>query len=299
MIVLELAGVTAGYGDNRILDGLSLTVSEAEVVCLIGPNGAGKSTCLKVIAGLLPWTAGEVRVGGRAVLPGRVADGGRATLGYVPQVRNTFPSLSVRENLQLMVPRGWSRSAVGRRIAELLDDFPQLAEIPGKPAALLSGGERQLLALAMALVRRPAVLLLDEPSAALSPVAATRVFDIVRRLQDGGISILVVEQNARMALAAADRCYVLEAGTVALEGAAARLLDDPRLGSLYLGGDLPDADLPDADLPDADVPDADLPDGDLPDGDSPDGDLPEAAAHPGGPAPGGRPIPPRSRPGAP
>lgn len=240
MTALELLGVHAGYGDSRILNDLSLTVHDAEVVCVIGPNGAGKSTCLKAVTGLLPWTRGEVRLAGRALASGAVADSGRAALGYVPQVRNTFPSLSVRENLQLMA-RTWSRAATERRIAELLAEFPQLAEIPGKPAALLSGGERQLLALAMALVRRPEVLLLDEPSAALSPIAARQVFEIVGRLKDSGISILVVEQNARLALRAADRCYVLEAGTVALEGAATDLLDDPRLGALYLGGDLSEA----------------------------------------------------------
>jgi ABC-type branched-subunit amino acid transport system ATPase component len=237
---LEVVGVDAGYGDSRILNDLSLTVHDAEVVCVIGPNGAGKSTCLKAVTGLLPWTRGEARIAGQPLVSGAVSDSGRAKLGYVPQVRNTFPSLSVRENLQLMA-RTWSRTDTERRVAELLDEFPQLAEIPGKPAALLSGGERQLLALAMALVRRPAVLLLDEPSAALAPVAARHVFEIVGRLKDSGISILVVEQNARLALEAADRCYVLEAGTVALEGAATDLLDDPRLGALYLGGDLSEA----------------------------------------------------------
>jgi branched-chain amino acid transport system ATP-binding protein len=237
---LEVIGVDAGYGDSRILDDLSLTVHDGESVCLIGPNGAGKSTCLKVVAGLLAWTSGQVRIGGHPVPPGRVSDRGRDTLGYVPQVRNTFPSLSVRENLLLMAPRRWSRAVTERRLAELMEDFPQLAEIPGRSAALLSGGERQLLALAMALVRNPQVLLLDEPSAALSPLAARQVFEIIGRLKDRGITILLVEQNARLALAASDRCYVLEAGTVALEGAAARLLDDPRLGSLYLGGDLPE-----------------------------------------------------------
>ncbi|WP_336203881.1 ABC transporter ATP-binding protein [Nonomuraea sp. LPB2021202275-12-8] len=239
MTVLDVVGVDAGYGGNRILDDLSLTVRDAEVVCVIGPNGAGKSTCLKVIAGLLPWTKGEVRIGGAAVPSGSVSDGGRAALGYVPQVRNTFPSLSIRENLLVMAPRRWSRAATEARVAEVLNDIPQLADIPGKSAALLSGGERQLLALAMALVRRPAVLLLDEPSAALSPLAADQVFEIVGRLKDSGISILLVEQNARQALAHSDRCYVLETGSVALEGAASHLLDDPRLGALYLGGDLP------------------------------------------------------------
>ncbi|MEV5412164.1 ABC transporter ATP-binding protein [Thermopolyspora sp. NPDC052614] len=239
MTALEMAGVVAGYGDARVLDGVSLSVADGEMVCLIGPNGAGKSTCLKVVMGLLPWTGGEVRLGGVPVPSGGAPDGGRAALGYVPQVRNTFPSLSVRENLLVMTPRQWSRATAERRVGELLGDFPQLAEMSGRSAALLSGGERQLLALAMALVRRPAVLLLDEPSAALSPLAANQVFEIVARLKEGGIGVLVVEQNARLALAVSDRCYVLEAGRVALEGPASRLLDDPRLGALYLGGDLP------------------------------------------------------------
>ncbi|WP_021594377.1 ABC transporter ATP-binding protein [Actinomadura welshii] len=240
MTALELTGVHAGYGDQRILHDLSLTVGDAEVVSVIGPNGAGKSTCLKIVAGLLPWTAGEVRVAGRAVRSGTATDEGRAALGYVPQLKNTFPSLTVRENLLLMAPRTWPRAAAGRRAADLLEEFPALASVAGRSAALLSGGERQLLALAMALVRRPSVLLLDEPAAALSPIATRQVFEIVGGLKAEGIAVLIVEQNARLVLNHSDRCYVLESGTVALEGDAAPMLDDPRLGSLYLGGDLPE-----------------------------------------------------------
>ena len=120
MTALEMAGVVAGYGDARVLDGVSLSVADGEMVCLIGPNGAGKSTCLKVVMGLLPWTEGEVRLGGVPVPSGGAPDGGRAALGYVPQVRNTFPSLSVRENLLVMTPRQWPRATAERRVGELL-----------------------------------------------------------------------------------------------------------------------------------------------------------------------------------
>lgn len=236
MSALSVDGVVAGYGDNRILNDLSIHVDQSEVVCIIGPNGAGKSTCLKVIVGLLAFGRGTVSVGGIPVKSGQVDDSGRSKLGYVPQTKNTFPSLSVRENLRVMTPRDWSRSAADQRVDDLLGQFAALAEIPRKSAALLSGGERQSLALAMAMVRRPEILLLDEPAAALSPIAASHVFDTVGELRATGVSVLIVEQHARLALAASDRCYVLEAGTVALEGAASALLDDPRLGALYLGG---------------------------------------------------------------
>jgi ABC-type branched-subunit amino acid transport system ATPase component len=237
---VRVSGLYAGYGGAQILNGVDLEVGEAEIVALIGPNGAGKSTCVKVIAGLLPWTHGEIEVGDVRVTSASGRDPARASLGYVPQVRNTFPSLSVRENLQVMAPRSWSRRRIGAGVAYLLDQFPQLARLAERPAGLLSGGERQGLALAMALVREPTVLLLDEPAAALSPRSATEVFAMVGRLRERGVSVLVVEQNVRLALAASDRCYVLEGGRVALEGTAAALLDDPRLGGLYLGADVAD-----------------------------------------------------------
>lgn len=238
MTAVRVSGLCAGYGGAQILNGVDLEVGEAEVVAVIGPNGAGKSTCVKVIAGLLPSTHGTIEVGGVPVTSASVRDPARASLGYVPQVRNTFPSLSARENLQVMAPRSWSRRRTGARVADLLEQFPQIARLAQRPAGLLSGGERQSLALAMALVREPRVLLLDEPAAALSPMAATEVFAMVGRLRERGVSVLVVEQNVRLALAASDRCYVLEGGRVALEGTASDLLDDPRLGGLYLGGDV-------------------------------------------------------------
>ncbi len=231
--ILTLEGVVSGYGDMKVLDELSLTLASEEIVCLIGPNGAGKSTVLKTAFGLLtPW-AGEIRyrdqqIGGMA--PEEIV---REGIGYVPQTQNVFGSLTVAENLRM---GGVARDGSLEPILETLyDRFPLLEEKRNAKASTLSGGQRQVLALARALVMEPDVLLIDEPSAGLAPNTADDVFADVQTVNDLGTAILMVEQNAKRGLAIADRGYVLDQGTVRFEDAADALLDNEDVAKLYLG----------------------------------------------------------------
>ena len=232
--LLDVVDLSAGYGETEILRGLSLRVDEGELVAVIGPNGAGKSTLLKALAGLVPARGGRVTLGGVDVtgIPTRriVASG----LCYVPQEANVFPSLSVWDNLTIgawTAPR--TRAARAHAVVEL---FPALAERRGALAGTLSGGERQMLAMGMALMVEPRLLLLDEPSAGLAPALQRLVFDRVREINARGLGILLVEQNARESLALCRRAYVLAMGRVRAEGPGAALRDDPDIRRLYLGG---------------------------------------------------------------
>jgi neutral amino acid transport system ATP-binding protein len=232
--LLEVAGVEAGYGEALVLRGVSLTAFEAELVAIIGPNGAGKSTLLKVIYGLLRPTSGVVRYRTDDVTGVRPERLTRLGLNYVPQLGNVFPSLSIAENLlvgSVSLPRAERRPAVDDMYAQ----FPLLAERRRQRAGTLSGGQRKLLAIARALVTRPRALLLDEPSAGLSPQAVELVFDQLAEVKRRGIAIVMVEQNARRALSLADRGYVLDMGRNAYEGTGRSLLDDPKVTDLYLG----------------------------------------------------------------
>lgn len=235
MIPLEITGITAGYGKAIILNSVCLQLNQNEIVCVAGPNGAGKSTLLKVIAGVVPWQSGKISVFGMPAISGETADDARAVLGIVPQVNNVFPSLTVHENLLVVVPPGWSRHERRSAIERIYDRFPDLHEIRGKPGATLSGGQRQAVAFAMALVRDPRLLLLDEPTAALAPIAARAVFDRIVRLKEASIPILLVEQNVRSAMEIADRAYFLESGRNYLDGDVGALRDDPRIRKAYLG----------------------------------------------------------------
>ena len=232
--LLEVVDVEAGYGEALVLRGVSLAVFEAELVAIIGPNGAGKSTLLKVIYGLLRPTAGEVlyrKDDVTGVRPERLT---RLGLNYVPQLGNVFPSLSISENLlvgSVSLPRAARRPAV----AHTYEQFPLLAERRRQRAGTLSGGQRKLLAIARALVTRPRALLLDEPSAGLSPQAVELVFKQLAEVKRRGIAIVMVEQNAIRALALADRGYVLDMGRNAHEGTGDSLLRDPKVTELYLG----------------------------------------------------------------
>jgi ABC-type branched-subunit amino acid transport system ATPase component len=232
MPLLEVDGVVARYADVDILQGVCLRVEAGSLVTLLGPNGAGKSTLLKAIIGLLRPRAGRVRFDGRDTTDTppevHVATG----MGYVPQVANVFPSLTVLENLEVSLPLGGDRG----RIGEALEWFPVLREKLRLRAGVLSGGERQMLAIGRALVTRPKLLLLDEPTAALAPGMARGIMDRILRIREAGTAVLMVEQNARLALTVADRGYVLEMGRNALDGTGQGLLDDPRVRDLYLGG---------------------------------------------------------------
>jgi ABC-type branched-subunit amino acid transport system ATPase component len=234
--VLAVSGIHVGYfADVPILNGLDVRVEPGEMVAIVGPNGAGKSTLVKVVIGLLsPWR-GSVRLRGADVTglkPHRIVGRG---VGYVSQRDNVFPSLTVDENLELGgLARG---SAAPRERAEAMYGlFPRLAERRQQPAGTLSGGERQMLALARALVAEPQILLLDEPSAGLSPVAVDLIFEKIAEINAGGTAVLMVEQNARRALEMSHRGYVLDTGQTRFEGPGPELVRDPKVADLYLGG---------------------------------------------------------------
>ena len=232
--MLTLDDVHAGYGGLRILQGISMEVPEGEVVALIGANGAGKTTTLRVISGLLRPDSGEVLLDGESLVgrpPHRIV---RSGVVQVPENREVFDGLSVRENLAM---GGWSRSAEERAetLAEVHELFPLLAERAGQAAETLSGGQQQMLAIGRALMARPRLLLLDEPSLGLAPALVADVFATVERIRERGITVLIVEQNAVRTLKLADRAYVLENGRIGLHGSGAELLEDPRVRSAYLG----------------------------------------------------------------
>ena len=232
--ILECNGIAAGYVKGlNILQGVDLVVSEGEIVSIIGPNGAGKSTLLKAIMGLINVSAGRFYINGtdKTNLPThKIVNEG---IGYVPQVENVFASLTIEENIEI---GAWSLNKYRKSsVNKILEDFPMLNERKKEKAGNLSGGQRQILALARSLVTSPNILLLDEPSAGLSPVAIKEVFAAIKEINDKGVSILLVEQNAKRALSFSNRGYVLDQGRNAYQGEGSDLLNDPRVVDLYLG----------------------------------------------------------------
>ena len=232
--VLDVDSVDAGYGDVQVLDDLSIHLESEEIVCLIGPNGAGKSTVLKTVFGLLtPWK-GSVTFRDEEISGATPPDLVRKGMGYVPQVENVFGSMTIDENLRM---GGVSReSGIDATIDRMYDRFEILEEKRGAKARTLSGGQRQVLAFARALMTEPDVLLIDEPSAGLAPNIVEDVFENVRTVNELGTAILMVEQNAVEGLGISDRGYVLDQGTVRFADDADALLDNPEVGQLYLGG---------------------------------------------------------------
>jgi len=232
--LLEARDIVAGYGETQILHGVSLVVNEGEIVTIIGPNGCGKSTFMKAVVGLVQVRTGSVAFRGADITdypPERVV---RTGLCYVPQSANVFPSLSIRENLEM---GAFIRGDDGRaRIDGMFGLFPDLARRPTARAGSLSGGQRQMLALARALMLDPVLLLLDEPSAGLSPAIMGMVFERIRDINATGVALLLVEQQAREALRLSDRGYVLSGGENRLEDRGPALLDNPEVARLYLGG---------------------------------------------------------------
>jgi branched-chain amino acid transport system ATP-binding protein len=232
--LLEIRELVAGYHrDLPIVDGASLSVAPGEVVALLGPNGAGKSTLMKAVCGLVRIMGGSIRLAARELvgLPTHATIAGG--IGYVPQVQNVFVTLTVEENLRA---GAFAEPLEARaRLAETYRRFPLLADKRRNLGGELSGGQRQVLAIARALMTRPRLLLLDEPSAGLAPKAAQEVFETVRGIAGGGVGVLMVEQNVKAGLAAADRGIVLVQGQPVLEGPAAVLGSDPRLARAFLG----------------------------------------------------------------
>jgi len=231
--ILECNGIAAGYVKGlNILQGIDLVVNEGEIVSIIGPNGAGKSTLLKAIMSLIKVSAGRFYINGIEKINLSTHKIVTEGIGYVPQVANVFPSLTIEENLEI---GAWSVNDKKESINNIYKNFPMLAERKKDKAGNLSGGQRQILALARALITSPKLLLLDEPSAGLSPVAINEVFNSIKEINDSGVSILLVEQNAKRALAFSDRGYVLDQGRNAYQGQGEELLNDPRVIDLYLG----------------------------------------------------------------
>jgi neutral amino acid transport system ATP-binding protein len=236
--LLEVDGLRAGYGEVDILHGVDIRVGASDFVTVVGPNGAGKSTLLKAIFGVLRPRSGSVRLaaGGRVheiagLKPYRVTPLG---MNYIPQLGNIFPRLTLYENLEIGATT--CRRDAGDRMEEVFDMFPLLRERRRERAGVLSGGQRQMLAIARALMTHPKLLLLDEPSAGLAPKVVEEVFAKLKEINAGGVAILIVEQNARRSLAISDYGYVLDMGTNRFHGRGGDLLHDPKIVELYLGG---------------------------------------------------------------
>ena len=235
MALLEVADVVAGYGDTEILRGVSIEVRDGEIVSIIGPNGAGKSTLMKAIFGLLHPRQGTIAFEGSdisALQPYQIVERG---MTYVPQVANVFTELTVEENLEMGAFLA-DRKDIAARKERIYAYFPRLRERRGQRAGKMSGGERQMVAMGSALMLEPRLVLMDEPSAGLSPRMVGVIFDQIRKINEAGPAILIVEQNARLSLQMADRGYVLAGGANRFEGAGQDLLNDPEVGRLYLGG---------------------------------------------------------------
>lgn len=242
MELLTVAGMHSYYGRVAALRGVSLHVGEGEIVALLGSNGAGKTTMLRTISGLQRARSGTVSFGGADITRARAHDIIARGLGHVPEGRRIFGALTVEENLNLggYLSRR-DHGTVAARKQRVFDLFPRLAERRGQLGGLLSGGEQQMLAVGRALMNEPRLLALDEPSLGLSPVMVKTVGEVITRIRASGTAILMVEQNARQALALADRAYVLETGRIVLEGPAASLARDPRVRHAYLGGSAEEA----------------------------------------------------------
>ena len=242
MAILTVADLHAYYGDMAALRGVSLQVGEGEIVALLGSNGAGKTTTLRSISGLHRPRKGSVRFGGADITRERAHNIVAKGLAHVPEGRRIFPALSVEENLNLggYLSRR-DRGTMARRKQQVFELFPRLAERRRQYGGTLSGGEQQMLAIGRALMNEPRLLALDEPSMGLAPVLVRAVGEVIRRIRARGAAILMVEQNARQALALADRAYVLETGRVVIEGPAGDLARDVRVQHAYLGGSAEEA----------------------------------------------------------
>ncbi len=236
--ILSLNDVFAGYGKMTILNGTTAHIRKGKITTVIGPNGAGKSTLFKTVFGLLAVRTGKIHFDGRDTSnwsPRQMLDAGMC---YVPQGRNIFPELSVRHNLELGGVALADQSGLGDRIEQMMQRFPMLREKAGAQASTLSGGQQKLLEVARGLLLQPKLMLIDEPSIGLSPLMVQEVFAILKDLRDNGVTILLIEQNAKMALQMSDYGLVLEQGQTRIEDTAANILADPRIAELFLGGGL-------------------------------------------------------------
>lgn len=234
--ILATEDIVAGYTPEvDILTGVDIRIDEGEIVTIVGPNGAGKSTLMKAVFGLVVPRQGTVLLRGEDVTGRAPHEITRKGVSYVPQLDNVFPSLTVDENLELGATAG-GEGSVKERIERMYELFPRCAERSRQPAGTMSGGERQMVAMARALMPDPQVLLLDEPSAGLAPAFVDAIFEKVVEVNQSGVTILIVEQSARRALGMSDRGYVLDLGQNRFEGPGRELIEDPKVAELYLGG---------------------------------------------------------------
>jgi branched-chain amino acid transport system ATP-binding protein len=233
--LLEVQNLSVAYGDVRVLHGVSLRVGQGEIVSLVGANGAGKTTTLRAVSGLLPVLEGAVAFDGQPITglaPSRIVERG---LAHVPEGRQLFTNMSVHENLEMGAYLPGARSEMTRTLAWVTGLFPRLAERRGQQAGTLSGGEQQMLAIARALMSRPRLLILDEPSLGLAPIVVKAIFEAIVRINTEGTTVLLVEQNLVQSLRLSHRGYVLETGRIVLQGSGAELLANPHTRKAFLG----------------------------------------------------------------
>ena len=237
--ILAVTGLQVAYGGIQAVKGVDFEVREGELVALIGANGAGKTTTLKAITRIQPWSAGEVTYLGRSIRDAGAHQLVARGLAMVPEGRGVFARMTIVENLMMGAHTRRDSAGVHRDIDRMFETFPRLKERADQLAGTMSGGEQQMLAMARALMSAPKLLLLDEPSMGLSPIMVERVFEVVRDVAAQGTTILLVEQNARLALESASRAYVMDSGVITMSGDARAMLDDPRVRAAYLGEEAP------------------------------------------------------------
>ena len=233
--LLKITGLQVAYGGIKAVKGVDLHVNEGELVTLIGSNGAGKTTTMKAITGSLPMADGDIEYLGKSIKGKGAWDLVRDGLAMVPEGRGVFARMTITENLQMGAYIRNDKAEIAADMEKMFTIFPRLRERKDQLAGTMSGGEQQMLAMGRALMSRPKVLLLDEPSMGLSPIMVDKIFEVVRDVSAQGVTILLVEQNASRALGIADRGYVMESGAVTMNGDAKELLDDPRVRAAYLG----------------------------------------------------------------
>jgi branched-chain amino acid transport system ATP-binding protein len=233
--LLKVGGLKVAYGGIQAVKGVDFEVREGELVSLIGSNGAGKTTTMKAITGLLGIHGGDIQYLGRSIRGRGPWDLVKDGLAMVPEGRGVFTRMTITENLQMGAHIRDDKAEIASDLEKVFGIFPRLKERRGQLAGTMSGGEQQMLAMGRALMSRPKVLLLDEPSMGLSPIMVDKIFEVVREVHDQGVTVLLVEQNASRALQIADRGYVMESGVITMSGEARRMLDDPKVRAAYLG----------------------------------------------------------------
>ncbi len=235
-MLLELKNVVAGYGNIKALKGISLSVEEGKIVTLIGANGAGKSTTMKTVMGIMKPTEGDIFFQGKSIKGKSSYQNVRDGLVLVPEGRQILQTMSVKENLEMGAYQRNDKAGIEEDMEKVFARFPRLKERMSQYGGTLSGGEQQMLAIGRAMMARPKVMLLDEPSMGLAPLVVSQIFDVIKEINAGGTTVLLVEQNARKALQIADYAYVMETGKIFLEGPAREVAENPSVMAAYLGG---------------------------------------------------------------